>query len=840
MLGPVLNRLLEESSPAATVIREEHEILARVHLAIERRAPASLAPQPNAYDAELLELRDALAEAKPEDIPPLVEQMARVAALAASRRRDEKLPVDPASPYFAHLRLREPVRGAPSRERTRDVLIGRRGFIDRASRVQIVDWRDAPVSQIYYRYDEGDDYDEHLDGRHLEGVVEARRNVTIAGGALRRIGCPLGTYVADGDGRWLEAEGGALPTLSGGQGKAARPPRPRPAPRGMRARSLGVHSGPVPRADKHLPEIAALIDPEQFDLITAPSSGLVVIQGGAGSGKTTVALHRVAYLVFQGQEGQRSAGATPRSARPVEAPRFRPSRCLVVVPSVALERYVAGVLPALGVRGVPVVTFAGWARGTRRKVFPWLPDRYNEETPAAVARVKKHPALLAVLARFVAERTAEAGAEIVHACSSAEARAAIGWAWEDFRDRPPLPRVAALARWLGERAHEPLDPAERQRAELAITRVRRRLRDVRTAWAELLTDRRRLHDGLPATGPDAVSDAELDETVEWVAAQNDEGAAEELAGIDPEARAPVDGGLLDDSAQGRASGRLDREDDPLFLRLAQLLRGALYHHRGPGSHDGDGALIEYDHIAIDEAQDYSAIGIQVLLEAAADHRAGDAPPGSTPLRSVTLAGDVAQRLVFDNGFRGWRELLADVGLRDATIRPLHLSYRSTEEVMRFSRQVLGPLASADEEPAARSGAPVELHRFAAMGEAVAFLAESLRSLAGREPTASVALIARYPAQADAYYSALGRAEVPSLRRVQRQDFAFAPGVDVTDVAQVKGLEFDYVVLLDATSGNYPDAVEARHLLHIGATRAAHQLWLITVGTPSPLLPEDLY
>src|SRR5207253_9230567 len=104
--------------------------------------------------------------------------------------------------------------------------------------------------------------------------------------------------------------------------------------------------------------------------------------------------------------------------------------------------------------------------------------------------------------------------------------------------------------------------------------------------------------------------------------------------------------------------------------------------------------------------------------------------------------------------------------------------RSTEEVMRVARAVLGGLAHG-EEGAARPGAPVELLRCDAMGEAVGFLAEALRSLAGREPTASIALLARYPAQADAWHQALVRAEVPSLRRVRRQDFAFAPGVDIT-------------------------------------------------------------
>jgi DNA helicase II / ATP-dependent DNA helicase PcrA len=64
-------------------------------------------------------------------------------------------------------------------------------------------------------------------------------------------------------------------------------------------------------------------------------------------------------------------------------------------------------------------------------------------------------------------------------------------------------------------------------------------------------------------------------------------------------------------------------------------------------------------------------------------------------------------------------------------------------------------------------------------------------------------------------------------------------VDVTEVSQVKGLEFDYVILVEVGAQAYPDTVESRHLLHIGMTRAAHQLWLVATGDPSPLLPGDL-
>jgi len=84
-----------------------------------------------------------------------------------------------------------------------------------------------------------------------------------------------------------------------------------------------------------------------------------------------------------------------------------------------------------------------------------------------------------------------------------------------------------------------------------------------------------------------------------------------------------------------------------------------------------------------------------------------------------------------------------------------------------------------------------------------------------------------------------RGEVPQLRRIADQDFPFTPGVDVTDVRQVKGLEFDYVVLVDMTAATYPPDDESRHLLHIAATRAAHQLWLIAPGPTSPLVPDAI-
>jgi DNA helicase-2/ATP-dependent DNA helicase PcrA len=139
----------------------------------------------------------------------------------------------------------------------------------------------------------------------------------------------------------------------------------------------------------------------------------------------------------------------------------------------------------------------------------------------------------------------------------------------------------------------------------------------------------------------------------------------------------------------------------------------------------------------------------------------------------------------------------------------------------------------------RSGAEVEGFRFGSSGEACEFLVRILRDLMQREPLSSVALIARHPEQARLYFEALSAAEVPGLRLVADQDFSFRPGIDVTDVKQTKGLEFDIVILLEANEESYPESDHARRLLHVAMTRAAHQLWITCTGSPSPLLPASL-
>ncbi len=768
-----------------SIVAQEEKVLARVQRTVQAKRPTPRGQLVD-YDAELIALRDQIREARLEDIPPLVEEMERLQQVAHRRAKVTEGAVDVMSPYFGRMVLEED-------ERKREILIGRSTFLDAKTGVRIVDWRDAPVSRVYYRYEEGDDYDEIFGDREVEGEVLLRRNLSITTGKLRRIGSPQGTFRRTRDDAWRRVAEQAT-KLSGGQGMALRPEsHHRPGQLGIGEEEL--------REDKHLSEITALIDPRQFDLISQPTSGLVVIQGGAGSGKTTIGLHRLAYLAFQDPQ------------------RFRSDHMLVIVFNDALVRYISKVLPALGVDEVPVQTFERWAEAQRRQHIPKLTTRYVEDTPTHVVRLKKHPAMLRAIDQYVAELAERVEADILDEARKVEGGAVVSRVWRGAAKEPLGIRLEVLSQWL----HGGEDDASRvpRGARHALGRIAQRwaarAADVVTAWADLVTDRRRLTDAFARWAPDALSDKEIEWTHSWCSRHSTrvllayEESLEE--GSDPAPRSLGVDGMEDDEPAA-----LDREDDALLLRIYQTMRGPLSSRR---------AALEYEHIFVDEAQDMSPVELAVVLDTA------------TPQQSVTLAGDIAQKLHLDNGFTDWRHVLAELKLDHIEIEPLKLAYRSTHEILEFATEVLGPLRNEVSGEATRYGAPVELFQFGGSGEAVGFLSESLRKLVASEPLSSVAVIARYPEQADLYYKGLRHGEVPNLRRIAEQDFPFRPGVDVTDVRQVKGLEFDYVVIVECNTSTFPADSETRHLLHIAATRAAHQLWVFSTGNPSVLLPDSL-
>ncbi|MEE9382081.1 MAG: UvrD-helicase domain-containing protein [Nannocystaceae bacterium] len=774
------------SSRGEQIVRDETEILARILARLASDA-ANGVERIEDLDGQLIELRDMIGEAKEEDVASLVDQMHQVAALSRKRGKGRALPVDPLNPYFGHLRIKDARSGRP-----RDVLIGKRTLLDDGGGLAIVDWRNAPISRLYYRYEEEEEYEEQFDNRSLEGTLQVRRSLAVFESELRRINAPQGSFARDTADRWRELAGASRPTLEGGLGSAVRMPRGK----------LGVAEDDIHRKDKHLQEITALIDREQFGLITEEDSGIVLIQGGAGSGKTTVALHRVAYLSFQ------------------DSRRFAPSKMMIVVFNDALVEYIKHVLPSLGVAGVAVTTYRRWTQQLLRRVKIDLPRGRTDATPEAVTRFKKHPIVLSIIEELVGEQLAEAEASLTERVTGHSGGEQVLAAWRSLDRLPPVVRVQRTIHWLRSGRGQTISARARNAAEAVLDSIRGDVGDVVSDWMDLLGDGKRLRRAVAEYAPAAFSAGEISIVAKWCANRAEELVAFQERGAE-RAHTKADQGVADEDgevASAIVEPELDEEDDAIFLRLLQCKFGGVF----SGSR-----RIEYEHVVIDEAQDLCPLEVRVLLDCV------------TKGKSVTIAGDKAQKMIFDNGFVDWPQLLGDAGLPHVEVQPLKITYRSTRQVMALARGVLGPLHDERDDLIARDGAPVAYHSFSDVGESVAFLGAALRSLMQREPTASVAVVTRYPQQAELYYDALRVAEVPRMRLVAQQDFSFLPGIDVTDVRQVKGLEFDYVIVADPTRQNYPDTVASRHLLHIACTRTAYQLWLVCAGRASELLPAQL-
>ena len=166
--------------------------------------------------------------------------------------------------------------------------------------------------------------------------------------------------------------------------------------------------------------------------------------------------------------------------------------------------------------------------------------------------------------------------------------------------------------------------------------------------------------------------------------------------------------------------------------------------------------------------------------------------------------------------------MAELGARQHRRAVLEVSYRCPPEVTAFARTLRSEGVKAD----------YPLARFHDECHLAAWLVEALRDLDAEDPTAATAVICR-TREAAMLLARVVKMGVPAHLALEGA-FTFGPGAQVTSVPEVKGLEFDHVVVPDAAAGRYADTAEARRALYVAATRASDQLVIAAAGTPSPI------
>ncbi len=649
--------------------------------------------------------------------------------------------------------------------------IGRLGISGDDVEPLVVDWR-APVAEPFYRATGRDPMGLVL-RRHLAAHgrrVVAFEDERFAGGASGVNGNgPDGPGAALDDGAALELGGpGALLAALG-----------------------GARTG-------FMRDIVSTIQREQDEIIRSPLPGVQVVQGGPGTGKTAVALHRAAYLLYTHRFPLERQGV------------------LVIGPNPLFLRYIENVLPSLGESGVTLSTISGLVHGVQAR---------HEDCPA-VARLKGDGRMAAVMARAVRGRQRPLRRPV---------RVPFGSAVLRLQPDDSAAIVAAARRRPG--THN----ARRQFVEQSVVR---RLADDYARWLAVREGGVQLPtadvegagspEGSARDGP-AVDLAdfgrrirqapELAEVLQrmWPRLSAEE-LLHDLFGAAPLLRQAAAGVLSPDEHQTLVRPRSTAlaaiawtDADLALIDEARVLLGPRRPRRHGGG-DPEEAVRTYGHIVVDEAQDLSPMQLRMVARRSLSG-------------SVTVVGDIGQATgpwAPDDWGQVTEHLPAS---RQPRLSELTVSYRTPAEVVDVATRVL-----ADAVPTLRPPRPVRrtgvLPQFTRAGTGslagvVASVAEASMAIVGPGTTAVLAPASAVAELALALDAAGVRASDP------RRDGLGAP-LSLLPVDLANGLEFDAVVVVEPAA-IAEESAQGLRALYVALTRPTRLLAVVHERSLPPSL-----
>jgi DNA helicase IV len=577
-------------------------------------------------------------------------------------------------------------------------------------------------------------------------------------------------------------------------------------------------------------DIVATIQAEQDWIIRSPLAGVLVVQGGPGTGKTAVALHRAAFLLYTYREQLTKRGV------------------LVVGPNATFLRYISQVLPSLGETSVLLSTIAD--------LYPGI-SAGGAEAPRTAA-VKGRLAMADVVAKAVRDRQQvpakpveiQIDREILRltpaACTKArerarrsrrphnQARQIFAREVTEALSRQLIARIGANV--LGEDNLLGAADADELRQELrADPRVRaliNRLWPVLTPQqliADLFSSEERLAMAAPRlTTAERSALLRVPES-EWTQADVpllDEAA--ELLGEDDramraaarrhrQARVAYASGVLDIISR-------DDDDDPEILMGADMLNATRLATRQEDDESltaaeraaGDRTWA-FGHVIVDEAQELSEMDWRMLMR-------------RCPLRSMTIVGDVAQTGDLA-GTSSWQQVLGRYQGERWKLTGLTINYRTPAEIMAVAADVLTAIDPSLELPRSVRYTGVRPWRLAVAEDE---LADRLGEATARELSGlgDGRLAVIVPAERLGELGQAVTAAVPAAAIGDEPDLE-RPVVVLT-VHQAKGLEFDSVIIGDPT-GILAESPRGNNDLYVALTRATQRLGVVHPGVVPDVL-----
>jgi DNA helicase-2/ATP-dependent DNA helicase PcrA len=675
------------------------------------------------------------------------------------------------SPYFGRIDFVE--EGEREAER---IYLGTSSLLDRDGlQFLVYDWR-APISSLYYDYGPGPaQYD--TPGGTLRGTMELKRQFVIRDGQIRSM---FDTGVTIGDELLQEV--------------------------------LGKQS------DAQMKSIVATIQREQNRIIRNEKARLVVVRGAAGSGKTSAALQRVAYLLYRFRE------------------TLSADQIVLFSPNPMFNSYVSTVLPELGEENMQQTTFQEYLEHRLKDTFR-VEDPFGQMEYVLTAMEEPEYESRMEAIRFKASADF---LELVDRYASELAREGMLFHDVIFRDRVLVPasrlrerfyaldaamslpnRMQALAEWLLKELRV-LARAERKE-HWVDDEIELLDKDAYLEAFELLQRKKRFSEN---TFDDFARERDrlafmvvreqfrpLRRAAKQLAFLDIPGLYRQLFADPKRAASLLDGSRLpkrwaDICRQTVArldAGELAYEDATPYLYLMEKLEGFQTNQ-------------SVRHVFIDEAQDYSAFQFAVIKRL-------------FPRARMTVLGDLNQAIyahaaASDDGFAALEKLYTP---EETETFVLTKSYRSTREIVAFTRSLVPDGERI--ELFNRGGSKPTVTAAADKADLARRIAERIRRLqaAGH---GSVAVICKTAGESREAYEAL-RQSVP-LKRIGTETHSFDKGVVVIPAYLAKGVEFDAVILYDASRERYGRESE-RKLFYTACTRAMHELHLYYVGERSPFL-----
>lgn len=620
--------------------------------------------------------------------------------------------------------------------------IGRGGIAKDTTHQLVVDWR-APVANAYYENGLGECSYHAPDGRELPIRLDLKRTYEIDNGRLLDY---FDTEVIAND--------------------------------ELLTKYLAKNKQAV------LGEIIATIQKEQNDIIRKTPYHNIIVQGVAGSGKTTVAMHRISFILYNYAE------------------RFRPEDFYIVGSNRILLEYITGVLPDLDVYGIRQMTM-------EQLFVRLLYEDWDEQSCS------------------ILENTA--------AAQGSMDRGTFGWfqALTEFGVRIEAERICmdsvvldrrqfveglkgGVAGVFDEREGEP------QPTDLVELLSGKAIRDyVEQTNASVQTKINMLNERLIIK----IKDEFLKNGLRYSEKER-KAILKEYRGyfgkkiFDISIFELYQRFLLEQKEKGYEVSVPEQAYDVYDLAALAYLYKRMKETE---------VISEAHHVVIDEAQDYGMMAYAVLKYCMKDC-------------TYTVMGDVSQNIHFGFGLADWEELRKLLCSQDGdSFGILKKSYRNTVEISEFATKILhhGSFEPYPVEPIIRHGKEVEVMQLPTKRELYEETARRCRAWQ-KQGLNTIAIVCRTPEKAELVARQLGRLIPVCESNLEKA--VFSDGIMVLPVVYTKGLEFDAVLIFDPDKEEYPVDDGHAKLLYVAATRALHELCVLyredLTGLIADPLPEE--